>query len=61
MNGSKKVFKKGKSTTVARSIAAAVRTIAEEPNRNVTVRITGPRGGFEASVVASRHGMTITY
>lgn len=55
------VFKKGKATTVAASITAAIRTITNGQHKVVRVAITGPRKGMEAEVTASRGWITIAY
>lgn len=60
-NGKRQVFKRGKSATVANSLVAAVRTIANDPHLNVQVNVTNHRGHREASVVAGRSGIIITY
>jgi hypothetical protein len=55
------VFKKGKATTVERSIAAAVRTLAEGHWKHARVTITNARGKQEAIVECSSHYISVDY
>jgi hypothetical protein len=49
-NGKNRVFKKGSSSTVERAIVAAIRTLTEQPQRNVRVYIYNGRGYEKAHV-----------
>ncbi len=53
------VFKKGKATTVANSVIAAVRTLVLENQRHVRVRITNRRGQLEARVMRGSRDITV--